>query len=608
MYTAIETGGRPGDPIMHGAADIPTKNGTRFSPREAPPGHASLVEPRGQGTLATSETDVLRKRLQYAWDEIAHLSRAIKEAQSDAAYRLKQDHEELAALRAEVDPLREALAAKSRELDSQLEERKRLGFHIHRLLTGHAKTRAEFEQADSSLRNLRQMVARMQVRTNALTLELASKETECRHLRVEAERRTATQPREQDPLDQPSEATVPAVASPAIGPSGLLPAIPRSANDIALRASEPLPPELAGSTPATPAEPEPSPRPANPDAMDPSIRDQPSATEPAGPSQALYQNRGLLATPRSSIILWLLITVLGYFLWATPNPNSKAQRSALVPASSPTGEPALDMAAFEKTPPRMAPSSLPATPQHAQPALVRDRLLGGGLGPDLVRVGPGTFTMGSTSLTTAPSEVPTHEVHVDQFLISTTEVTFADYDRFARATGAPMPGDLGWGRGERPVIGVGWGDARAYAQWLSRQTGHRYRLPTEAEWEYAARGGTEWNYWWGIEKGTGNAVCFDCGSPWDNHMTAPVASLPANPYGLYDTAGNVMEWVADCWLPDYTDAPTDARARTAVDCQSRVARGGAFNRPAASMRSQARHRFAPNTRIDMLGFRVARDG
>jgi len=157
------------------------------------------------------------------------------------------------------------------------------------------------------------------------------------------------------------------------------------------------------------------------------------------------------------------------------------------------------------------------------------------------------------------------------------------------------------------VVDVSWEDAQAYAQWLSRQTGQRYRLPSEAEWEYAARGGTKSAYWWGYAPEAARALCFDCGTTWDARSTAPVGSFEPNPFGLYDTAGNALEWTADCYRPSYDRAPTDGSAWNQEPCQARVARGGAFNKPAKSMRSPARTQFAPDTRINMLGFRLARD-
>jgi formylglycine-generating enzyme required for sulfatase activity len=206
-----------------------------------------------------------------------------------------------------------------------------------------------------------------------------------------------------------------------------------------------------------------------------------------------------------------------------------------------------------------------------------------------------------------PDESPPHEVAVGRFLIGAREITFSEYEQFARSIGSRLPDGLDWGSSQQPVAGVTWDDAVAYAQWLSRETGRRYRLPSEAEWEYAARAGRPKAFWWGNEAEIGRAVCFDCGTQWDNRVAAPVASLAPNPFGLYDTAGNVMEWVGDCWSPDYAGAPADARTRTDGDCRFRVARGGAFNKPAVAMRSAARNHFVPATRIDMLGFRIVRE-
>jgi formylglycine-generating enzyme required for sulfatase activity len=202
---------------------------------------------------------------------------------------------------------------------------------------------------------------------------------------------------------------------------------------------------------------------------------------------------------------------------------------------------------------------------------------------------------------------PEREVTVPPFLIGVHEVTFEQYDRFVRSTGRRFPDDYGWGRGTRPAVGVSWSEAEAYASWLARQTGRRYRLPSEAEWELAARAGSAGSYWWAFGMEPGRAVCLDCGTQWDNRSTAPVGSFPANPFGLHDTAGNALEWVADCWAPSYDGAPADGRPRLDGGCDYRVARGGAFNKPAASLRVWARNKQVPETRLNSLGFRVARD-
>ncbi len=253
-------------------------------------------------------------------------------------------------------------------------------------------------------------------------------------------------------------------------------------------------------------------------------------------------------------------------------------------------------------PPTSAVSRVPARPAR----VVQDRLRGGGSGPPMAVLAGGLYRMGYNSLS-GEDYSPAHEVTVAPFMIGVYEVTFEEYDRFARATGRAPPDDYGWGRGSRPVVGVSWDDAQAYVLWLSGQTSRRYRIPSEAEWEFAARAGTEGSFWWGFEMEPNRAVCFDCGSQWDNRSTAPVMSFQPNPFGLYDTAGNAMEWVADCYAPSYQSAPADGHARLDGDCSARVARGGAFNKPSSSLRSFVRARFAPGTALNMLGFRIARD-
>jgi formylglycine-generating enzyme required for sulfatase activity len=238
---------------------------------------------------------------------------------------------------------------------------------------------------------------------------------------------------------------------------------------------------------------------------------------------------------------------------------------------------------------------------------VRDRLSDGSTGPPMVALQGGELTMGKPQALPGDDAGPSHLVRLNGFLIGATEVTFEEYDRFVRATGHRSPSDFGWGRGRRPVVDVSWQDARAYAQWLSRRTGKRYRLPSEAEWEFAAAAGTRSFFWWGHRAGEARAACFDCGSAWDNRSSAPVGSFDPNPLGLHDTAGNVMEWVEDCYQPNYVGAPLNGQPRGGGSCGLRVARGGAFNKPSRSMRSVTRHRFAPETRINYLGFRLARD-
>jgi len=231
--------------------------------------------------------------------------------------------------------------------------------------------------------------------------------------------------------------------------------------------------------------------------------------------------------------------------------------------------------------------------------------------PEMVRIPGGEFLMGSKKGEGDLDETPEHPVRITPFAIGKYEVTFAEYDMFANATNRDLPDDEGWGRENRPVINVSWHDAVAYAAWLSDQTGKRYRLPTEAEWEYAARAGTRTAYWWGNDVGRNHANCNGCGSQWDDRQTAPVGSFPANPFGLSDTAGNVWEWVQDCWHENYQDAPEDGSKpwgeEDGGDCARRVLRGGSWGYFPGALRSAPRIRYAPGFRFSSGGFRLAQD-
>jgi formylglycine-generating enzyme required for sulfatase activity len=157
------------------------------------------------------------------------------------------------------------------------------------------------------------------------------------------------------------------------------------------------------------------------------------------------------------------------------------------------------------------------------------------------------------------------------------------------------------------VINVSWDDAKEYVAWISAKAGAPYRLLTEAEWEYAARAGTQTAYSWGEKIGRGNANCNGCGSQWDARQPAPVGSFAPNAFGLYDMAGNVWEWVEDCYHDDYDGAPTDSSAWTVDgDCSNRVVRGGSWDSNPQSLRSANRGRSSGVIRVNYLGFRVGR--
>jgi len=236
----------------------------------------------------------------------------------------------------------------------------------------------------------------------------------------------------------------------------------------------------------------------------------------------------------------------------------------------------------------------------------KDLLKTGVRGPSMVAVSSGSYSMGSPASSVHFEERPMHKVSLQAFAISRNEVSFDEYDHFAAATGRPRPSDNGWGRKQRPVINVTWNDALAYTKWLSSQTGHVYRLPSEAEWEYAARAGTSSRFWWGSQVGKNQSNCFNCGSIWDRVSTAPVGRFKANPFGLHDMSGNVMEWVADCYHSNYDAAPVTGAAWAEATCGSHVVRGGSYRSTADNIRVTRRSEFKTDSALDQIGFRVVR--
>jgi formylglycine-generating enzyme required for sulfatase activity len=174
---------------------------------------------------------------------------------------------------------------------------------------------------------------------------------------------------------------------------------------------------------------------------------------------------------------------------------------------------------------------------------------------EMVVVPAGEFKMGSGE---TAYEKPEHRVVIaNPFAIGRREITFEEWDLCVASGGCRYrPDDHSWGRGSRPVIDVSWDDAKAFVNWLSQKTQKGYRLPSEAEWEYAARAGTNSPFWWGRAPVNGNANCEDCSST-PPRQTLPTGSFRPNGFGLFDVAGNVAEWVENCWNESYRGAPTD---------------------------------------------------
>jgi formylglycine-generating enzyme required for sulfatase activity len=209
-------------------------------------------------------------------------------------------------------------------------------------------------------------------------------------------------------------------------------------------------------------------------------------------------------------------------------------------------------------------------------------------------------------------EGPQHIVtFAKPFAVSKFEVTFDEWDTCVAYGECTQVSDGGWGHEGQPVIYVTWDDARRYTAWLARVTGKPYRLLSEAEYEYATRAGTTTAYPWGDDinlNGTAMANCVGCGSRWDNNQTAPVGSFLPNQFGLFDMVGNVWEWVADCYHPNYEGAPDNGLPWMKPDCADRVLRGGSWHSiPTRNLRSATRYHHGPDVQDRGYGFRIGRD-
>lgn len=203
------------------------------------------------------------------------------------------------------------------------------------------------------------------------------------------------------------------------------------------------------------------------------------------------------------------------------------------------------------------------------------------------------------------NSIPQHMVTIAApFELSKFEVTFLEYAYFAAATGREEPDDRGWGRGKRPVINVSWHEADAYCSWFGRQTGKKYRLPTEAEWEYAARAGTTSRYAFGDQIAMDQARF---GQDWTAGTTAEVGQYQPNDWGLFDMHGNVWEWVEDHWHRNYEGAPSDGSAWLQQDSSKRVLRGGSWGNKVSFVSSANRFSRQPDHQHHNIGFRCARD-
>jgi len=283
------------------------------------------------------------------------------------------------------------------------------------------------------------------------------------------------------------------------------------------------------------------------------------------------------------------------------SPEPEAPKPAPKPVAKPAPAPA----------PRPAPV---AAPRHTEPAPppVSSRPVSVSEVQDcpdcpaMVELSGGSFVMGSN--TTDPSERPAHQVSIAKpFAIGKYEVTVGQWKACVEAGGCALVPSIANVPDNTPARDISWNDAQRYVRWLAKLTGKAYRLPTEAEWEFAARGGTTSRYWWGERMASGKANCQPCGEPWHQDAPEPVGSFAANGFGLYDVNGSVWEWVADCWNTSYRGAPSHGEVWNSANCRVRVIRGGSWREGADYMPVTTRFKYDASVRYTQNGFRVARD-
>jgi formylglycine-generating enzyme required for sulfatase activity/class 3 adenylate cyclase len=287
-----------------------------------------------------------------------------------------------------------------------------------------------------------------------------------------------------------------------------------------------------------------------------------------------HRPRGMLAAAAVAVLCG--IAAAGWYFWPAHAPQQETTTAA--PAIS------------APSPPAISTPSPPAT-EAAKPAIHE---------PEMVALKGGPAVIGNND---EPSERPVRRMTVAPFVLGKFPVTVAQWNDCAAAKGCSFTASSD---PDAPVTNVSWNDTQDYIRWLSRATNRTYRLPSEAEWEYAARGGTDTKWWWGNQLKPGVANCKGCGEPYDPRQPEKVGRFLPNPLGLYDMGGGVDQWVADCSHKDYRGAPADAAAWTEGDCSSHVLRGGSWKSDPGYLRPSSRDQYDTSVRYVTHGFRVAR--
>jgi len=319
---------------------------------------------------------------------------------------------------------------------------------------------------------------------------------------------------------------------------------------------------------------------------------------------------------RENILILLLslavLVIAGGALWyMLGQPRGRVADQASAPASPPAESPKAPTPP-EPTPavkqaapqPQPAPAvkqaaPLPQSPPPAAPVTQSPQPASSVREPETLPLRGGTFAMGSND---ENSEKPVHQVTIKPFAIGKFPVSIQEWNACATAKAC---GFVASGKDDAPVTNVSWTDAKQYVAWLAQTTGKPYRLPTEAEWEYAARGGTQTKYWWGDQFQPGAANCKNCTDIPSAEQPIKVGSLKPNPFGLYDMGGGVDQWVEDCWHRNYQGAPADGSAWVESQCPSHVMRSGSWRTDASYVRPSNRDSYDTNVRYPTHGLRVA---
>ncbi len=270
-----------------------------------------------------------------------------------------------------------------------------------------------------------------------------------------------------------------------------------------------------------------------------------------------------------------------------PSPAPPVNQAAPLPL--PSASPANPRAALQTQP---APLVAPAVKQATQPtSMVRQ--------PEMNMLRGGSFTMGSND---DPTEKPVHQVSIKPFAMSRYPISVREWNECAAAKACAFTAT---GKDDAPITNLSWSDAKQFVVWLADATRKPYRLPSEAEWEYAARGGTQTKYWWGDQFQSGMANCKNCADVAAAEQPIKVGSFTPNPFGLYDMGGGVDQWVEDCWHKNYQGAPSDGSAWVEGDCGSHVLRSGSWRNDARYARPANRDNYDTNVRYPTHGIRVA---